>query len=137
MKRWFWAAAVCVQAACAVPQTAADDAAALRRVWRVEGLNDAKGRSVAVSDGRLDLGGLPEAHTVLGCNGISFQVKLEDGGRLAFDDFVSTLKYCVGEMAAERAFQEVFEHIRRYRVQGDTLDLLTEDGRRVMRLRAQ
>lgn len=125
------ASALMFQAACA----ATPDQQALRRVWQVEQFPKISDARTAELKAYIDLTALPQAHAQFGCNTVNFELTLSGKRKMRIGQSMSTLAYCEGAMEMEEAFQTLQPHIRRYRLQGDTLTLYAGRGR-IIRLRA-
>jgi heat shock protein HslJ len=70
-----------------------------------------------------------------GCNGIGGSYEL-NGDSLTFGRMISTMMACVNGMATEQAMQKALGQTRAYKITGQNLDLLDEEGKRLARFEA-
>jgi heat shock protein HslJ len=71
-----------------------------------------------------------------GCNGFGGSYEL-DGERLSLGPLMGTMMACPGAMDQEHAFMTALEAVRSWRIEGQHLELLDEEGERLLRLEAR
>lgn len=103
----------------------------LRRIWTLTVFKKYSSEQLSQKNARLDMREKEFASCFMGCNNISYNYFNKKSDQIYFKGGLSTSKACE-DMQLEEDFNQTMQLIKKYRIEGNILTLMTEEGEKIV-----